>query len=268
MKVMKTSGFISMAWRSKIFFSALMMVCVSSLSAQEETIVVVNESDTIRPTKYIAELMEQPPLPFFQGFTISGDLLGPAFYLFSDYGSVEGALRLNLKSTYFPIVEIGYGTCKTTDAETNISYSTNAPFFRIGLDFNILKDKYQDNRLFVGARYGFCSLKFDMSGPNMTDPIWGGTAPFNYKNASSNSSWMELVFGVQTKIWRNFHMGWSVRYKQQLKIGQPDYAKPYYIPGYGTTTNTSCWGGTYNLIFDLNWGKKKRKAPITPPQNE
>ena len=190
------------------------------------------------------------------------------FYLFSDYGSVEGALRLNLKSTYFPIVEIGYGTCKTTDAETNISYSTSAPFFRIGLDFNILKDKYQDNRLFVGARYGFSSLKFDMSGPNMTDPIWGGTAPFNYKNASSNSSWMELVFGVQTKIWRNFHMGWSVRYKQQLKIGQPDYAKPYYIPGYGTTTNTSCWGGTYNLIFDLNWGKKKRKAPITPPQNE
>jgi hypothetical protein len=58
-------------------------------------------------------------------------------------------------------------------------------------------------------------------------------------------------------------MGWSVRYKKEMKIGQPDYAKPYYIPGYGTTTDTSCWGGTYNLIFDLNWGKKKlKRTPI------
>lgn len=259
MKEKKTSGSISTAWWSKTVVAALMMVFTSALSAQDEPVVIVNASDTIRPTKYIADLMEQPPLPFFQGFTLSGDIFGPALYLFADYGSVEAALRLNLKSTYFPIIEAGYGSCKTTDAETNISYSTNAPFFRIGLDWNILKNKLQDNRLFVGARYGFSSLKFDMSGPNMSDPIWGGSAPFNYKNASSNSSWLEIVFGTQVKIWSNFHMGWSVRYKHQIKVGQPDYAKPYYIPGYGLTTDTSCWGATYNLIFDLNWGKKKLK---------
>lgn len=257
MKEMKTSGFISTVRWSKTVVASLIMLFSCTMSAQDEPIVVVNASDTIRPTKYIAELMEHPSLPFFQGFTISGDIFGPALYLFTDYGSAEAALRLNLKGTYFPIVEVGYGTCKTTDAETNISYSTNAPFFRIGLDLNILKNKLQDNRLFVGARYGFSSLKFDMSGTNMTDPIWGGSAPFNYKNASSNSSWLEIVLGTQVKIWSNFHIGWSVRYKHQIKVGQPDYAKPYYIPGYGTTTDTSCWGATYNLIFDLNWGKKK-----------
>ena len=258
MKEKKTSGFISTARWSKALMALFMVVYAYSVSAQDEPIVVLNESDTIRPTKYIAELMEEPTLPLFQGFTLSGDIFGPALYLFSDYGNFEAALRLNLKSTFFPIVEVGYGTCKSTDVETDISYSTNAPYFRVGLDFNILKNKYQDNRLFVGARYGFSSFKFDMSGPVMTDPIWGGSAPFSYKNASSNSSWMEIVLGVQVKIWSNFHMGWSVRYKQELKIGHPDYAKPYYIPGYGTTTDTSCWGGTYNLIFDLNWGKKKK----------
>lgn len=256
MKETKTSKSISMEWLSKLVISAIMMLRIYAVGAQEESVVVLNENDTIRPSKYIPLLNEQPKLALFQGFTISADILGPSIYLFSDYGSTEAALRLNLKNTYFPIVEVGYGKCKMTDAETDIAYSTSAPFFRVGIDFNILKDKYQDNRLYVGARYGMSSFKFNMSGPAMTDPIWGGSSPFDYRDAKSTSSWMELVFGVQVKIWRSFHMGWSVRYKQELHIGQPSYAKPYYIPGYGTTTDTSCWGGTYNLIFDLNWGKR------------
>jgi hypothetical protein len=258
-----------MEWLSKLMLSLLLLLSVHSVGAQDEPIVVLNETDTIRPTKYIAPLIEQPKLALFQGFTLSADILGPIIYLLSDYGSTEAALRLNLKNTYFPIVEVGYGKCESTDIETNISYSTSAPFFRAGIDFNILKNKFMDNRLYVGARYGMSSFKFDMSGPAMTDPIWGGSSPYSYHNAKSTSSWMEVVFGVQVKIWRNFHMGWSVRYKQELHIGQPSYAKPYYIPGYGTTTDTSCWGGTYNLIFDLNWGKKKQnKTPLRPTSIE
>ncbi len=230
------------------------------VSAQEnEPVFITTESDTIRPSKYIEEIIEKPKLDFFQGFTLSADVFGPIQYLMSDYGSAEAALRLNLKNSWFPIVEVGYARCKTQNSETDIAYSTNAPYFRVGIDANILKDKYQDNRLFVGARYGFSSFKFDISAPAVTDPIWGGSAPVAYKDASSTSGWMEIVIGVQVKIWKKFHMGWSVRYKQEMSIGQPRYAKPYYVPGYGTTVDTSCWGGTYNLIFDLNWGKKPRQ---------
>jgi len=253
-----------MEWLNKLVGINLIFLTMSStLKAQEQTTIVVNESDTLRPSKYIPLVTEEPKLQFFQGFTLSADLFGILLKAMSDYGSVEAALRLNLKNTYFPIVEAGYGECSSTNDDTNIHYSTKAPFFRVGIDFNLLRDKFQDNRLFVGARYAFSSFQFDMSGPSITDPIWGGTAPFSYHNANSNSSWMEIVFGVQVKIWRNIHMGWSARYKQELKIGQPQYAKPYYIPGYGTTTNTSCWGGTYNLIFDLNWGKRSRPTTAT-----
>ena len=52
-------------------------------------------------------------------------------------------------------------------------------------------------------------------------------------------------------------MGWAVRYKREIASTKSDYAKPNCIPGYGYTTNTTCWGGTYSLIFDLNWGLKK-----------
>lgn len=230
-----------------------------TLPAPTDTITLPVPTDTIRPSKYVENILGQQELKWFQGFTLSADIFGPVMYAFSDYGNAEGALRLNLKNTYFPVFEIGYAKCETTDDNTDITYKTAAPYFRIGIDYNVLKDKWQDNRLYVGLRYGFSSFTYDMSGPDMTDPIWHGTAPFRYEGMKSTSHWAEIVFGVQVKIWSKFHMGWSVRYKKPLKIGQEIYAQPYYVPGYGTTVSESCWGGTYNLIFDLNWGKKKTK---------
>ena len=52
-------------------------------------------------------------------------------------------------------------------------------------------------------------------------------------------------------------MGWAIRYKKEISSTKSDYAKPSCIPGYGYTTDETCWGGTYSLIFDLNWGMKK-----------
>ena len=252
-----------MVWQSRAILLAVFVFSGLRLCAQDIPQIVIGADtinsnttiiaggDTIRPSKYVAEIMTLPEIPFFQGFTLSADVFGPILYLLSDYGSAEAALRVSLKNTYFPVAEIGYGKCDHTDGNTNIAYSVAAPFLRAGLDYNILKDKRQDNRLTVGARYGFTTFKYDMTGPDMTDPVWGGTAPFNYKGASSTCQWIELVFGVQVRILKHFHMGWSVRYKQELSIGANDHSRPYYVPGYGTTTNTSCWGGMYNLIFDL-----------------
>lgn len=219
-----------------------------------------NVQEPPKPQKYVAIVEETPHLSFFQGFTLSADVFGLGQYLFSDYGSLEGALRLNLRNTYFPIVEIGYATCDSEDANTFIRYKTTAPYMRVGVDFNMLKDKFQDNRLYLGVRYGLARYNFDISGPPIVDPIWGGSEAFSYKDIATTSHWFEIVAGVQVKIWRNFHMGWSVRYKREISSTENQYAQPYYIPGYGTTTHTTGWGVTYNLIFDLNWGKKKKKT--------
>jgi hypothetical protein len=180
-------------------------------------------------------------------------------YLFGDYGTIEAALRLSLKNTFLPIVELGYGICDHTDYNTKIHYKVNAPFIRIGIDFNLLKDKFQDNRLFAGLRYGFSTYKYDMNGPDLVDPIYGGSQPFDFSGTTSTSQWLEIVLGCQVKVVKNFHMGWSVRLKYHLSSSKNDNSKAYYIPGYGTTGNNNTWSGSYNLIFDLNWGKKKIK---------
>ncbi len=217
-----------------------------------------NKQEPQQPQKFVALVEEAPKLTFFQGFTLSADVFGVAQRIFSDYATFEGALRLNLKNTFFPIVELGFATCDSEDANTFIRYKTNAPYLRVGVDFNMLKDKFQDNRLFLGARYGLSRYNFDISGPPIKDPVWGGSEPFSYTDIATTSHWLEIVVGVQVKVWRNFHMGWSVRYKREISSTKNQYAKPYYIPGFGTTTQTTAWGASYNLIFDLNWGKTKR----------
>ena len=230
----------------------------NSASAQEQNDnAPVMPGESPKPTKYIAVEEEKEHLVLFQGFTLSADVFGLLQYAVSDYGSVEAALRLNLKNTYFPIAEVGYGKCSTDDFNTKVKYKANAPYFRLGFDYNLLKDKFQDNRLYLGLRYGISKFNYDISGPSMTDPIWGGSGAFDIDGIDCTSHWAEIVFGAEVKIYRNFHMSWAVRYKSEISSTKSDFSKPSCIPGYGYTTNSTCWGGTYSLIFDLNWGKKK-----------
>ena len=244
--------------RHIIISAASLLSCVF-LHAQEEQTQPVMPGESPKPTKYIAVEEEKEHLVFFQGFTLSVDVYGPIAYLVSDYGTAEAALRINLKNTYFPIVEMGYGKCSKTDFNTSVSYQVNAPYVRMGIDLNLLKDKFQDNRFYFGVRYGISTYKYDIAGPAMTDPVWGGSQSFDFDGIDCTSHWAELLLGTQVKIYKNFHMGWAIRYKRELSSTKSNYAKPSCIPGYGYTTNSTCWGGTFNLMFDLNWGKKKNQ---------
>ena len=237
----------------------MMGTSILATMAQEQQTQPLMPGETPKPTKYVAVEEQKEHLVFFQGFTLSVDGYGPIAMMVSDYGTIEGALRLNLNNTFFPIIEAGVGKCSKEDFNTKVSYKTSAPFGRLGIDFNMLKDKFQNNRLYVGARYGISIFQYDVAGPAQTDPIWGGSQPFSVKSLDCTSHWAELVFGVEVKIFKNFHMGWAVRYKHEIASTKNDYAKPNCIPGYGYTTDKTCWGGTYSLIFDLNWGMKKSR---------
>lgn len=237
--------------------AALLVCAIAGAQEPGQQVQALMPGEKPKPTKYVAVETQKEHLVFFQGFSLSVDVYGPVAYAVSDYGTAEGALRVNLKNTFFPIVEMGLGRCEKEDFNTKIAYKANAPYARIGVDINMLSDKFQSNRLYLGARYGISKFSYDMIAPDMTDPIWGGSASAAMKDIDCTSHWAELVMGVDVKIFRNLHMGWAVRYKRELASTKSDFAKPNCIPGYGYTTNSTCWGATYNLIFDLNWGLKK-----------
>ena len=193
---------------------------------------------------------EKDSIPFFRGFALSFDLVGPAKLMLSDYGEYEGALRINLHDEWFPIVEAGVGKATHDDEVTQLYYSTSAPYFKVGIDKNMLKDKHGPNRLYVGLRYGFTSYKIDLSRPDFPDPVWLWNTGFGVKDASCKYHWAEVVIGVDAKIFGPLHLGWSVRYKQRLAHSEEgEFGNPWYVPGFGTY-NTNL-GATFNVIIDI-----------------
>ena len=107
--------------------SICLLLLVASISAQAQGILAL-QRDTV---------------PFFRGFAVSTDLVGLAQMQLSDYGQYEGALRINLHDQYFPIVELGLGRANHDyDEVTGLSYKTSAPYFRVGVDVNIAKNKH------------------------------------------------------------------------------------------------------------------------------
>lgn len=194
--------------------------------------------------------------PLLRGMSVSADIIAPLTNVISTYGGYEAALRINLKDKYFPVFELGLGTADHTDEEKAIHYKTTAPYFRVGLDVNMLRNKNQDNRLYIGLRGGYTTFNYDYTSPAMTDPVWGGTINIDMKDKSSNMAWLELVFGIEAEVFKDFHMGWSARYKARLHQKATQNGDPWYVPGYGINGDTR-FGATYSLIFDLPLAKRK-----------
>ena len=188
--------------------------------------------------------------PLFAGVSISGDVCGAVMAAFCSYGQYEGAVRVNLKNRFFPIAEVGLGRSNYVNDESDNHFRVSAPYFRVGCDYNVLKDKFSGNRVFVGVRYGYTSFKYDMGGPAIQDPIWGTETPFHFTNISGNAHWGELVVGLETKVWKFFHLGWSARYRMRFSEKQAPMGRAWYLPGFGKNDN-SAFGGTFNIIFDI-----------------
>ena len=185
-----------------------------------------------------------------RGFAVSVDLVGPAQLLLGDYGQYEAALHVNLKDKYFPVFEMGLGKADHTDDITNITYNTSAPYFKIGADFNLLKNKHDVYRLYAGVRYAFTSFEYDVSHPGVTDPVWGNTSAYRAKDVSCSCQWAEFLIGVDAKIWGPLHLGWSVRYRSRISYKEGDVGTSWYVPGFGRTDSSNI-GGTFNVSLDI-----------------
>ena len=189
-------------------------------------------------------------IPLFRGVAVSVDLVGPAEMMFGDYGQYEAAARINLKDKYFPVVELGWGKANAEDVATQLTYKTNAPYVRAGMDFNLMKNKHDIYRLLGGVRYGYTSFKYDVNSPNIVDPVWKDNVEYNAEGVKCNYHWLEFSFGVDAKIWGPVRMGWTVRYRKKLYSKAGDFGTPWYVPGFGKSGSTRL-GGTFNVTFEL-----------------
>lgn len=202
---------------------------------------------------------ESDTLPLLMGGQVFFNLAGVVLWQANSYGEIEGGLRLNMKSKYFPTIEAGLGLCDKTDDETDLHCKANAPFLRIGCDYNFARDKLSSNRIYGGIRMAYATFKYDLNGPPLSDPYWQEQQmPLHFSGLSSNALWVEFVFGIEAKVWRNFHVGWTARYKNRIHQKENEIGQSFYIPGFGKNSGHR-FTGTFNLVFDLGRNFKTNK---------
>jgi len=217
-------------------------ICISVLAA-------LTLSSATRAQGFLK--LERDSVPFFQGFAVSFDVAGAVQMALSDYGQIEGAVRLNLHDQYFPTLEVGIGKAShEDDVITGISYHTQAPYFRLGADVNLMKKKHTGNRVFGGLRYAFTTYEIDLDRENFVDPTWQWDTGFGVKDERCYQHWAELLLGIDAKVAGAFHLGWSVRYRMRLFHDDGITGKTWYVPGYGTQ-ESSRLGYTFNLTIDI-----------------
>lgn len=218
---------------SRLAVSAVLLVAALSAHGQGKLFAIAKDSVLL-----------------LNGFAVSFDVAGPVVLALSDYGEYEAAVRLNLHNQYFPIVEVGYGMAEHDDEVTSMFYKTEAPYFRVGCDLNLLKNKHSANRLYAGVRYAFTYYKVDISRPTFQDPVWGWDTGFSVSGDQCNQHWAEVVLGLDTRLWGPLHLGWSVRYKLRLAHKDSSAGNTWYVPGYGKYGDTRI-GANFNVIIDI-----------------
>ena len=195
--------------------------------------------------------MEKDSIPLFRGFAVLFDLVGPAMMVLSDHGEYEGALRINLHDQWFPIFELGLGHANhENDAVTGITYKTTAPYFRMGMDWNILKNKHQANHMYAGFRYAFTTYNVDIIREDLPDPVWMSQTGFGVEGMSCNMHWLEVVLGIDAKVFGPLHLGWTVRYKRRIFHNDGTIGATWYVPGFGINDKDNI-AANFNVIIDI-----------------
>jgi hypothetical protein len=199
--------------------------------------------------------------PLLSGVGVGVDICGLAMKAVgARFANMEVCARVGLKEKFFPIFEIGIGDCTRYGGETTNVFSTRAPYWRIGMDYNINK-KVNGNRFLVGFRYGITSYKYDFTAPDFEDPIYGIARPLELEGLKGNNQWLELCIGFETKLWSIMRLGWNIRYKTRTMQSVSELGEPYFVPGFGKNDGNA-FGGSVYLTFDI--GKSARKNGQKP----
>ncbi len=225
--------------------------------------------DTISGTEWIdttaSKTSKKMIYPLLESVTVGLNLWDPAMRLFGQkYGGVDVWAELSLHNRYKPVIEFGMASCDFTPDGQNYTFkSPLAPFFRIGMNYNIFYNNDPRYELLVGVRYGFTPFKYEISRFALEDGYWGENEMLNIPSQNTTAGFFEFLAGVRVMIWKGISLGWMVKYHALLHEGEAPYGKPMYIPGYGK--RNGAFSGSFSISYTLPLNKK-RDPEVDIPQ--
>lgn len=224
----------------KYFISLLFVVSAFSIVYGQE--VTTEKKDTSAHFQIHGIRLEADVSPIVTRFLNGGDV-----------HSYEAAVQVDINHKYYPIFEMGYAGANRLTASA-MNYQGNALFYRLGFDFNIIKQKKEvkkqlNNIFLVGGRLGFTQFDYNLTHIELTNDYWGAPEISNMNDISTTKLWFEIVAGVRVEITRNVFIGWNIRIKNMLTKDKAGDFKPWHIPGYGINGDGSVWAFNYLLGY-------------------
>ena len=193
------------------------------------------------------------------GLYLSTDVFGYLYPIFmqDSYYSSEVSATMSINNRFMPVVEVGVGYTDMVSHLYEIGYRTRAPYYRIGMDYNMQYKNGKPSYIYLGGRVGYTSFEYSVDAPPLTDPVWGGEVPVQFTDVPCRAVWAEAVGGVRAEIAKNFYMGWSLRYKYPIHTAPITNGGPWYIPGFGASKGAA-FGATYTVSYYFNLTKKRK----------
>ena len=193
------------------------------------------------------------------GLYLSADVFGYIYPIFvkDKYYSSELSASLDIDNRFFPTIEVGLGHTDMVSQLYEIGYRTRAPYYRVGLDYNVLYKKGNPGYIYIGARMGYTSFDYSVEAPPLVDPVWGDESFVRFSDVPCRSIWAEAVGGVRAEVAKNFYMGWTLRYKYLFYQGPNSNGGPWYVPGFGTGKKMA-FGATYTIGYYFNFTRKRQ----------
>lgn len=217
--------------------------------------------------------MVNDTLPTLQTFPlrIGIDLSKPIrMALEDDYQGFEIAADFRLTEKFYLATE--FGNEKKTVDETQLNFTTEGSFVKLGFDFNAYENWFgMQNAIIVGMRYGYSSHKQTLNSYKIyqTNQHTEGESILTQEPgtefSSLNGHWIEVVAGIKVETFDNLYMGFTVRLNRLLTTTEPENFQNLFIPGFNkvTTDNNVGAGFNYTISYSIPIYKKaKRKKKV------
>lgn len=129
-----------------------------------------------------------------------------------------------------------------------LDYQTSGTYFRIGPDINFIPESKDKNAFFVGLRYGRSSFEEKLN-TTFSSPGWNVLEVSPNRQASAR--WFEGVLGLKARVWNNFYLGYTLRYKFGAKVKEDEGFTAYEVPGFGKLGDGSTFSFNYHVFYRI-----------------
>ena len=235
---------------SGYFFKSLLfgLFCCYSLST------TLAQENTIPPPKPKKEKKEWAPL-YFTGARVGIELLHLAeSVLGSDRSGFEINADATVNNKYFFVVDFGLERYRRSDPANSYEYTNTGQYLRVGLDYNLLHKKTDDEAVSFGLRYANANFRHEIA-YELTDSFWGEFEG-NAQERGLSANWVEVVASFKVRLLKNLYLSPNFRIKFLAGNNGDTLIQTADIPGYGVAKSSTRASVNYSLLYRLPFGIK------------